>query len=94
MQPPIQSPKNHALTLTDRAKLSLTGVEDVTGFDEAAITCRTTLGDLVIEGSSLHIVRFSAETGELSVEGGIAALYYQEKKEKPAGGRFGRIFRT
>ncbi len=79
------SSENAALHLKNRESLSLGGVEDVLAFDETAITCRTILGDLVIEGSSLRIIEFCAEKGELSVSGKISALIYEEKREKGKG---------
>ncbi|MBP3437085.1 MAG: sporulation protein [Clostridia bacterium] len=91
MQQSTEISKNHGLTLTNRSAMAVTGVEDVSGFDETAITCRTTLGDLIIEGSSLHIVGFSAEKGELAVTGTITALFYDEGKER--GGLFRRLGR-
>lgn len=78
----IHSSENATLLLTNRESLKLSGVEDVIAFDEAAVTCRTTLGELVIEGSSLRITEFCAEKGELCVLGKISALAYEEKKEK------------
>ena len=80
-----QSTLNATLLLKDRERFSLGGVEDVLAFDETAVTCRTTLGDLVIEGSSLRIVEFCAEKGELSVVGKISLLAYDEGREKRKG---------
>ena len=77
--------ENATLHLKNRESLSLDGVEDVLAFDETAITCRTILGDLVIEGSSLRIIAFCAEKGELSVCGSISALLYEEKRERKKG---------
>ncbi|MBQ8908423.1 MAG: sporulation protein [Clostridia bacterium] len=91
MQQVTEASKKHSLSLSDRTALAVTGVEDVLGFDEAVITCRTTLGELIIEGSSLHIQSFSAEKGELAVEGKLSALYYDEGREK--GGALRRLFR-
>ena len=91
MQQTSQSQKEHTLSLKGRSELTLFGVEDVLEFDETAITCRTTLGELVIEGSSLHIFGFSAEKGELSIQGKISALVYEDKKEGKVGGM--RLFR-
>ena len=81
---------NATLVLKNRERVTLDGVEDVLAFDETAITCRTTLGDLVIEGSSLRITDFCAEKGDLSVTGRISVLAYEEKKEK--GGSIARLF--
>lgn len=79
---------NHAertLTLLGREKVSLSGVEDVLRFDEEEIVCRTTLGELVLEGSSLRITSFSLEEGMLVLCGEISGIYYNDKKSKSKG---------
>ena len=38
--------KEHALSMQNRARLSLTGVVDVNGFDESVILLATSLGPL------------------------------------------------
>ena len=74
------------LVLQGREKVSLSGVEDVLRFDEQEIVCRTTLGELLIEGSSLRITSFSMNEGTLVLCGEIAGLYYNDKKSKPKKG--------
>ena len=71
------------LTLIGREKASLSGVEDVLRFDEEEVVCRTTLGELVLEGSSLRITSFSLSEGTLDLCGEISGFYYNEKKSKP-----------
>ena len=88
MQQTVSSSPIHELSLSKRERLSLSGVEDVLGFDEAMIACRTNLGDLIIEGSSLRISDFSSEKGTLSVLGTVSGLYYEAKREKGKGTRF------
>ena len=73
------------LTMTGREKLSLSGVEDVLRFDSESVVCRTTLGELVLEGSSLRITSFSLEEGTLVLCGEISGLYYNDKKSKSKG---------
>ena len=41
----------HRLTLSDRKKLTLTGVTEVVSFDEDTVVLNTGLGTLVIQGS-------------------------------------------
>ena len=86
----MQTEKNgndgRTLTLVGREKASLSGVEDVLRFDEEEVVCRTTLGELVLEGSSLRITSFSLSEGTLSLCGEISGLYYNDKKSKPKGG--------
>ena len=68
--------KTHTLMLDNRSKLSLTGVEDVSGFNEEAVSVRTTDGTLIIRGSGLHIDRLNLETGDVSVDGSIDSMQY------------------
>ena len=79
--------EGHGLSLRDREALSLSGVEDVLSFDEAVVTCRTTMGDLVIEGSGLRIADFSSEKKTLAVVGTVNGLYYENKRERGKGAR-------
>ena len=73
---------NATILVKNRESASLSGVEDVVAFDEKQIVCRTTLGELIIEGGSLRIAEFCAEKGELSIFGKISVLAYEDKKEK------------
>ncbi len=68
--------KSHTLMLENRSRLSLTGVEDVSGFNEEAVSVRTTDGTLIIRGSGLHIDRLNLETGDVSVDGSIDSMQY------------------
>ena len=85
---PPQRPPN--TPLTDRAKLSISGVEEVLRFDEERIVMRTTLGELAVGGSGLHVGRLSLETGELAVEGLVSELTYSERDA--GGGFWSRLF--
>ncbi len=78
--------EGRTLTMQGREKVSLSGVEDVLRFDEQEVVCRTTLGELVLEGSSLRITSFSLDDGTLAICGEITGLYYNDKKSKPKGG--------
>ena len=50
----MESTLPHRLTLDGRARLTLTGVEDVERFDETEIVMSTSAGALTIRGSELH----------------------------------------
>ena len=68
--------KPHILTLDDRRLLSLTGVEDVAGFDDQTIHIRLSDCTLVIKGSALHISKLSLESGGVVIDGEISSLQY------------------
>lgn len=73
--------KHHNLILDNRQKLSLSGVSDVSGFNEETVNVFTDLGGLVIKGSGLHISKLNLETGEVEVEGIINSLQYTQSKQ-------------
>lgn len=81
----------HQLILQDRQRAELTGVSDVDSFDETAVIAYTSLGELTIRGSGLHINRLDLECGVLSVDGNIRQLEYADGRK--GGGFFGRLLR-
>ena len=83
--------KSHILTLDNRSRLSLTGVEDVSGFNEEAVSVRTTEGTLIIRGSGLHIDRLNLETGDVSVDGSIDSMQYIGSDSQKS--KLSRLFR-
>lgn len=84
----------HNLVLEDRAHLTLSGVQDVSSFDEETIAVVTDLGELTLKGQNLHINRLSLEMGEMVVDGEISALLYAEPMHEKEGSLFKRMFRT
>ena len=78
-------PQAHVLNLTDRKRLSLSGVEDVEAFDEETVALSTVGGALTIRGSGLKINRLTLDGGELLVEGRIDGLEYVGERERRRG---------
>lgn len=72
--------KQHSIILDNRKKLCITGADDVLGFNEEVVNVNTTMGNLIVRGSSLHINKLSLETGEVEIEGAINSLQYTESK--------------
>lgn len=82
--------RQHSLNMEGRAKLSVTGVDDVSGFDENLIVLTTVLGDLTIRGQQLHIDRIDLDAGQLEVRGSIQELSYDEPAR--SGSVWSRLF--
>ena len=76
--------KSHCLNMENREKLSLSGVEDVSGFDESLVVLRTSLGQLTIRGEALHIGRIDLDTGSLELSGKVQELSYAETGPGPS----------
>lgn len=84
------SEKTHCLNMDARERLSLSGVDDVAGFDENTIVLMTSMGALTIHGDGLHIEKVDLEQGRMEVHGHFSELSYQEPS---SGGSFlSRLF--
>ena len=81
----------HKLTLNERQHLTMTGVTEVASFDDNAVVLHTVLGTLEIQGSQLKLKNLSLDGGQVTVDGHICALLYEEPQ--PEGGFFRRLLR-
>lgn len=70
------------LILENRERLSLSGVVDVTSFNEDSIILETDLGTLIVKGQDLHINKLNLDNAELVVEGEIDSCTYSDKEFK------------
>lgn len=76
------APRAHAVSLENRERMSLSGVEDVSGFDENTVVLTTSMGELTVRGEALHIERIDLELGCLELDGHIRELSYDEAAER------------
>ena len=91
IQEQARTQTSHRLTMQDRAKVELTGVTEVISFDNEEIILETVEGGLRFGGEELHVKRLTLERGEITIEGRIREIAYQETgKDKSV---FGRLFR-
>ena len=76
----------HDVMLKSRTKLEMTGINDVTRYDENEIIVISNNSSLSIEGENLKIERFDSEKGELIVNGLVSGIFYfgKENKKKKA----------
>ncbi len=79
----------HKLTLNERKSLTVSGVTEVVSFDETAVIARTEQGTLVVQGKDLQLKTLLPEGGQVSVEGKISALIYEEPR--PSGSLWRRL---
>ena len=80
----------HSLALQDSKKMAVSGVNEVVNFDENQVTIATTMGTLVIRGSSLHVDQLSLDSGELRLTGRIDIVEYDDSVT--SGGFLRRLF--
>lgn len=82
------------IILENRSKLNVSGVVDVLNFDEQIITLETELGILIVKGSNLRLNKFNLDSTDLSVDGEIESLNYDDRAKNGKGeGLFTKIFK-
>ena len=92
MQKEEQPKREHNLVIEERKILKASGIADVEGFDETKIYAMLEGISFTIGGKNLKVKSFSAESGNLVVEGEIDSVIYSKSLSRKAG-FFERIFR-
>ena len=77
-EPSADCKSGHALALDNRARLDISGVTDVRGFNDTVILLTTVAGDMTVRGESLHIDTLDLVSGELKVSGCVSDIGYSE----------------
>ena len=78
-------PRNQNIMLENRKKMSITGVLDVLRFADTNIIMKTDLGQLVVKGSALRIIKLDLDNTLVEIEGLVDNIDYSGK-----GGVFGK----
>ena len=87
--------KKHMLTLMERERLTLSGVNEVFSFDETLIELETSKGYLNISGEDLHIIKMNIEDGDIIIEGNISNMSYHDHQgaSKKKGSMMSKLFK-
>ncbi|MBQ7226558.1 MAG: hypothetical protein IJX02_08190 [Clostridia bacterium] len=70
----------HDVLIKSRKRMEMTGVSDVSSFDDAEIVVQAGDSGVSIEGENLKIEKFNSENGELVLNGSINGMFYYAKK--------------
>ncbi len=85
--------RTHCVHIDDRGLLNVTGVTDAGCFNEREVQLMTQAGGMTIEGSGLHITKLDLEDGQVTVEGGIDAVIYEDTAPRRKESFLARVFR-
>lgn len=80
----------HSLSLDERQRLTVSGVQEVVEFNEDAVSVRTVKGLLLVRGSGLRVDKLEKDAGELRLSGTVSELVYEDAG--PGAGFFARLF--
>lgn len=91
-QKTIKSDLPHNIIMENRTKISVSGVENAESYNENEVVLSTSKGILIIKGECLGLSKLNLDSGEITVNGHIAALEYAEPP-KSGTSFISRLFR-
>ena len=84
----------HGISINERNKMYITGVNKIESFDEQEFLLDTYMGFLAIKGSGLEILRLDTKDGILSIKGTIDSLsYFDSIKKNNKTSFFDKLFK-
>jgi len=83
----------HQLAITNREKVTISGVLQVLNYDDSEILLETTVGLLAIKGKGFNISNLNLEAGNLEADGTVTNLNYSEGKGARGKGLFQRLLK-
>lgn len=81
--------EEHTLRLVGRGELTVTGVSEVSRFEEDGVLLQTDMGELTVQGQNLQLKELSLDGGRVAISGEISAMFYGTTRR--AGGWLQRL---
>ena len=83
----------HSITLNERKNIIITGVKKIDSFDEEEFNLETTMGDLILKGEELEIIKLDTYQGNVSIKGKVDSITYTEGKKNKEASVFNKLFK-
>ena len=62
---------NHNITINERKNIVISGVKKIDSFDDEEFLLETSMGYLIIKGTSLEIIKLDTYQGNVSIKGKV-----------------------
>ena len=89
----IDSALTHGITIKERKNMVVSGVKKIDSFDEEEFYMQTNMGDLIIKGSDLEMVKLDTYQGNVSIRGIINSMIYTDGNKNKESGFFNKLFK-
>lgn len=73
---------NHLITITERKNIIISGVKKINHFDENEFFIDSIMGQLLIKGENLELLKLDTFQGNISIKGKINSVNYFEENNK------------
>ncbi len=83
---------NHNITINERKNIIITGVKKIDSFDNEEFLLETTMGNIVIKGKDLEMIKLDTYQGNVSIKGVASSVTYVDSVKKEEG-VFSKLFK-
>ena len=85
--------KKHEVKLIDRSLIYLTGIDKIVSFDPEEFLMESVMGNIVLKGEGLEIVKLDTHDGVVTIKGMINSFVYDVDKKKDSESFIGKLFK-
>lgn len=71
---------NHVVKMIDRKSIIISGIKKIINFDDKQFTMESNMGDVVVKGNSLEMIKLDTIDGNVSIKGSIDSIQYMNIK--------------
>ncbi|MFA5576399.1 MAG: sporulation protein YabP [Tissierellaceae bacterium] len=84
--------KNQNISIEDREKITITGVEQVESYNDNTVILNTIKGAITVKGEGLNISKLNLDEGSVIVDGKVNGINYSSR-EAVSKNIMGRLFK-
>ena len=67
---------NHIIKLIERKNIVISGIKRIINFDDKEFSLESNMGDILIKGSNLEMIKLDTIDGNVSIKGTIDSISY------------------
>lgn len=72
---------NHVVKIVERKSIILSGIKRVIDFDDKEFNLESNLGNIIVKGNNLEMIKLDTIDGTVSIKGTIDSMSYNELKK-------------
>lgn len=72
---------NHVVKIVERKSIILSGIKRVIDFDEKEFNLESNMGNIIVKGNNLEMIKLDTIDGTVSIKGTIDSMSYNELKK-------------
>ena len=72
----------HVVKLNDRKNIIISGIKKIINFDDKEFNLESIMGNIIIKGENLEIIKLDTLDGNVSIKGKINSFSYNEVSQK------------